>query len=135
MNYPPRFFWFAILVTLFLATSNLLASSEDSNPTGVSGVFNGNIATADGSSTYDPLTENYRRGPIDDVVVPGTVGAYPLKFSRTYNSNDLTGIGQGSMPPGALGNSTGRNWRHSYSTTVGNWAGGTSVNWKDASGY
>jgi hypothetical protein len=52
------------------------------NPTGVAGIFNGNITTA---GNYDPLTGNAMR-IVDDLVVPGAVGAYPLKWTRYFNS-------------------------------------------------
>ena len=69
------------------------------NPGGVSSGFNGMVNTA---CAYDPYTGNAQR-VIDDIVVPGAVGAYPLKWTRFYNSRDpdiATGMGVG--------------WRHSY---------------------
>ncbi len=81
-------------------------------PAGVTGGF-----SAINTGCYvDPFTKNFRR-EIDDVVVPGTVGAYPLKFTRTYNSKE--GKWYGLQNP--LGSSMGRGWRHSYSTAVGSW--------------
>jgi hypothetical protein len=74
------------------------------NPTGVTGVFNGNITTG---GSYDPYTRNARR-EVTDIVVPGSVGAYPLKFTRTYNSRDGEIIGMSSL---------GRGWRYSYGWT------------------
>jgi RHS repeat-associated protein len=56
----------------------------ESNPTGVSGIFNGNVTTG---CSYDPTTRNALR-VIDDIVVPGCVGAYPLKWTR-YNNNRM----------------------------------------------
>jgi RHS repeat-associated protein len=69
------------------------------SPSGVSGGFNGMVNTA---CAYDPYTGNVRR-TVDDIVVPGTLGAYPLKWSRFYNSRDAD-----------IGNPLGLSWRHSY---------------------
>jgi RHS repeat-associated protein len=69
------------------------------SPAGVSGGFNGMVNTA---CAYDPYTGNAQRA-IDDIVVPGAVGAYGLRWTRFYNSRDAdidTGLGPG--------------WRHSY---------------------
>lgn len=121
LNILVRASWAVILIGLVSLTSKITAQTQEPNQTGSSGVFNGNIATADAISTMDMWTENYRRGPIDDIIVPGTVGAYPLKFSRTYNSKDLQNWEQTILPSGALGNSIGQYWRHSYSVAVGSW--------------
>ncbi len=51
-------------------------------PIGVTGIFNGNVATG---CSYDPLTHSAHRA-IDDIVVPGSIGKYPLKMTRYYNS-------------------------------------------------
>lgn len=72
-------------VPLFLIAavpSRLLAQGD--NPTGVAGIYNGNITTA---GNYDPYTLNAIR-TIDDIVVPGSVGAYPLKWTRYYNTHN-----------------------------------------------
>lgn len=124
-----------ILIALVSLSPRILAQTQEPNLTGPAGIFNGNISTADAVSTMDLWTENYRRGPIDDIVVPGTVGAYPLKFSRTYNSKDLENWEQNILPSGALGNSMGQYWRHSYSWAVGSWQGGTIANPHSAEGY
>src|ERR1700687_5883717 len=55
----------------------------DDNPTGVTGIYNGQITTA---GNYDPYTGNAMR-VVDDIVVPGSVGAYPLKWTRYFNSH------------------------------------------------
>src|SRR5690348_6473755 len=52
----------------------LCAEMGDDNPTGVAGIYNGQITTA---GNYDPYTGNAVR-TVDDIVVPGSVGAYPL---------------------------------------------------------
>lgn len=90
---------------------------SDASPTGVSGIFNGSITTG---CSYDAWTYNFRR-EIVDIDVPGCVSAYGLKFTRTYNSKDLKGWEAELLPSGALGNSMGLYWRHSYSTSVGSW--------------
>src|SRR5437016_9321081 len=71
------------------ATESSPADDGGYNPTGVSGIFNGNITTG---CSYDPYTRNPRR-EITDIVVPGSVGAYPLKFTRVYNGRDGGGAG------------------------------------------
>jgi RHS repeat-associated protein len=87
--------------------------SDYEGPVGVTGIFNGNVATG---SSYDPLSHSAKR-TIDDIVVPGSVGKYPLKMTRYYNSRAqyyaLTAIGLG---PG---------WAHEYSWLV--WSGGSKV--------
>jgi len=85
---------FPSIVLLFLLVQTKgFAEQGDNNPTGVAGVFNGNITTG---CSYDPYTENAHR-QIDDIIVPGSVGAYPLKWIRYWNShttyNDVSGVG------------------------------------------
>ncbi len=71
----------------------------DDNPTGVAGIFNGQITTA---GSYDPFTGNAMRS-VDDIVVPGSLGAYPLKWSRFFNSHATY-----------QDNFVGGGWRFSY---------------------
>jgi RHS repeat-associated protein len=59
-----------------------LPGDGDDNPTGVAGIHNGNVTTA---GSYDPKTGNAIR-EIDDIVVPGSVGAYPLKWTRYFTN-------------------------------------------------
>jgi len=47
-------------------------------PVGVTGIFNGNVSTG---GSYDPLGHSATRA-IDDIVVPGTLGKYPLKMTQ-----------------------------------------------------
>src|SRR5262249_53535801 len=82
-------------------------------PVGVTGIFNGNITTA---CAYDPLTHSAHRA-IDDIVVPGSIGKYPLKMTRYYNSR------QQYYAWGAIGLSPG--WAHEYSWLL--WGDGTKV--------
>lgn len=78
-------------------------------PVSVAGIFNGNVTTG---CSYDPLTHSAHRA-IDDIVVPGSIGKYPLKMTRYYNSRAqyyaFTAIGLG---PG---------WAHEYSWLL--WGG------------
>jgi RHS repeat-associated protein len=52
------------------------------NPTSVTGEFSGSITTG---CHYDPYTGNAKR-VIEDIVVPGSIGAYPLKWTRILNT-------------------------------------------------
>ena len=70
------------------------------NPTGVTGVFNGNSSTG---CSYDPYTANATRA-IPDLTVAGAVGAYPLQWTRFMNSRRAGG--------GLFGQGGG--WGHSY---------------------
>src|SRR5260370_39802064 len=71
-----------ITLSACLLPRRLAAEEGDANPTGISGIYNGNITTA---GNYDPNSRNAMR-VVDDIVVPGSVGAYPLKWTRYYNS-------------------------------------------------
>jgi RHS repeat-associated protein len=93
----------AVLFLAFaLAPQALAQYVDDHNPVGVTGIFNGNIATG---CSYDPLTHSAHRA-IDDIVVPGSVGKYPLKMTRYYNSR-------------AVATSLGPEWRHEYLWSLG----------------
>jgi RHS repeat-associated protein len=73
---------FAAVAMILLPAFSLRAQVGNDNPTGPSGVFNGNVATA---GSYDPYTGNAKRS-VTDIVVAGSVGSYPLAFTRTANS-------------------------------------------------
>ena len=79
----------------------------------MSGAFSGAIQTA---GEYGALDHSAHRA-IDDIVVPGSLGEYPLKMTRYYNSRAqhyaLTAIG---LSPG---------WAHEYSWLL--WSGRTKV--------
>ncbi len=77
-----------------------LAFGQNS-PTGVAGIFNGQITTG---GNYDPLSRNAKR-VIDDIVVPGCIGAYPLKMTRYWNSRTTPEDGSPRICPG---------WTHEY---------------------
>ena len=74
--------WLAVLAFAFALPRAAFAQGED-NPTGVTGIYNGNSTIA---GNLDPYTMNDMRGPIDDIVVPGSIGAYPLKWTRYFNT-------------------------------------------------
>ena len=82
-------------------------------PIGVTGIFNGNVTTG---CSYDPSSHNAHR-IIDDLVVPGSIGKYPLKMTRYYNSR------QQYYALSAIGLSPG--WAHEYSWLL--WGAGTKV--------
>jgi hypothetical protein len=75
-----------LLAVAFLFPRSSKGVGED-NPTGVTGEFNGNITTG---GSYDNYTGNARR-VVDDMTVPGSVGKYPLKWTRVINTRTRTG--------------------------------------------
>lgn len=98
-----RRFLFPLLLPLILFFSReILAQVGNNNPTGPAGQFNGNVTTG---CSYDPYTANASRA-ITDMVLAGSVGTYPLAFSRVSNSR--YGLGQ-AWEFGDAGM-----WRHSY---------------------
>ena len=52
-------------------------------PIGVTGIFNGNVTTA---CSYDPVGHSAHRAVEDIPPIPGSLGKYPLKLTRYYNS-------------------------------------------------
>jgi hypothetical protein len=82
-----HFIIFCVAIMAALLPIAAFAQGED-NPTGVTGIYNGNVTTA---GSYDPLTFNAIRA-IDDIVVPGSVGAYPLKWTRYFNTRKAPGV-------------------------------------------
>jgi RHS repeat-associated protein len=88
--------------------------SNYEGPVGVTGIFNGNVDTA---CSYDPLGHSAHRA-IDDIVVQGSIGKYPLKMTRYYNSRQ-----QYYATPSAIGLSPG--WSHEYAWLL--WAAGHKV--------
>lgn len=79
-----------------------LANAQNDNPTGKSGVFNGNSHTA---GSYDPYTANATRTVVD-LVVPGSQGAYALQWTRTMNTRHMEG------PNYDFGSAA--SWQHAY---------------------
>jgi hypothetical protein len=84
-------------MVIALPLSRVLAQSTPNggyqSPVGVTGLFSGNVTTG---CSYDPLSHNARR-QVDDIVVPGSIGKYPLKMTRYYNSRKE---GVSSLGPG-----------------------------------
>src|SRR5262249_49952907 len=89
-----------VLGALISSATVARAGAGNDNPTGPTGMFNGNITTG---CSYDAYTGNASR-TINDMTVAGAVGAYPLQWVRTLNSRgeDLHDFG------GSGG------WFHSY---------------------
>lgn len=86
-----RFLLGGLALALLLANT-LHAQVGDDNPTGPSGMFNGNVNTG---GSYDPYTGNATR-TITDLVITGAVGDYGLSFTRTSNSRRVdSGFGAG----------------------------------------
>lgn len=97
-----------LTVSFCIALSQLSeGQTGNNNPTGVTGDYNGSIMTAGG---YDPYTGNAKR-IVDDLTVTGSVGAYPLKWTRILNTRGGDG--------GVLGG--GGTWGHSYQWAL--WVG------------
>src|ERR1700704_2696670 len=98
---------FGLAIALILSARIICAQT---NPTGVSGQFNGDVTTG---CNYDPFTGNARRA-ISDLTVAGAVGSYPLAFGRTALSRyDTSGA-----PPIATYFGMAGNWRHSYQWSI-----------------
>src|SRR5215831_14295165 len=72
---------YGVLVLSLLFAPLLFAQVGDNNPSGTSGIFNGQA----GGCGYDPYTGNAAR-VITDISVAGAVGDYPLALVRTANS-------------------------------------------------
>jgi len=102
---PRRLLLLAFLCGFLLAFAApaSFAQVDDHNPVGAMGTFEGVIATG---CAYNVLNHSTTRA-IDDIVVPGSIGKYPLKMTRYYVSRDF---GDSRMGP---------EWRHEYS-----WASG-----------
>jgi hypothetical protein len=97
----PHLLRLAFLLLVWSLFPHLSEGAGNDNPTGVTGDYNGSITTA---GSYDPYTGNSKRF-IEDITVPGSVGAYPLKWTRVLNTRN----GQISAPFGQ-----GGTWGHSY---------------------
>jgi RHS repeat-associated protein len=89
-----------LLLFFFLFGSSLHAQVGGGNPTGPSGIFNGNLE----NTGVDPWTANARRS-ITDISVAGVVGEYPLALVRTANS-------RAPSTTEVFGSSGG--WNHNY---------------------
>lgn len=90
-------------------TSSLFAQVGNDNPTGIAGELeNSGIITT--GCHYDAYTGNAQRS-VTDIVVAGSVGVYPLAFTRTSNSRYAVEADDGGSQAdfGSAGN-----WGHSY---------------------
>jgi len=79
----------------------MFGQAGNDNPGGVTNEYHGSSEVA---GQLDPYTGNGRR-EIDDIVVPGSVGAYPLKFTRILNTRGRGGANQFGE---------GGGWNHNY---------------------
>src|SRR2546423_5590750 len=81
----PRFLCLTLAAVgcVALARQGLAAPGID-NPLGPTGEYNGSITTG---GSYDPYTGNAKRF-IDDLTVTGSLGAYPLKWTRVLNTRN-----------------------------------------------
>jgi RHS repeat-associated protein len=70
-----------LFLILGLVPSAIAQTSTD-NPGGPTGIYTGNITTA---GEYQPFSGNQTR-VVEDLAVPGSVGASPLKWTRYYNT-------------------------------------------------
>src|SRR2546421_6412240 len=89
-----------------LSAPRIDAQIGNDNPTGPTGIFNGNITSG---CSYDPFTGNARRS-VTDLVMSGATGSYPLAFSRTANGRD--------QQAGDFGFGQAGGWRHSYAWEI-----------------
>lgn len=97
-----RFILATFIFALSAANSAGQAAGNDAK-NGVAGNYNGMIGEG-----VDPYTGNARRSVEDLMPVPGAVGAYPLKWVRTLNTRNETGLQFGG----------GGSWQHSYGWNV-----------------
>lgn len=98
----------ALITAMIAAALPKSSSAEHANdhPTGTAGSFNGDATTGGGSIIF---TTNAKRS-ITDFVMPGSVGAYPLAFTRTSNSRYTPGLKTDFGEPGG--------WSHSYRWSI-----------------
>jgi RHS repeat-associated protein len=94
------------LIILGLMVVTVLADVGSDNPTGIAGQFDDTITTG---CAYSAYTANATRS-ITDLVVSGSVGSYPIAFTRTLNTRYIVGL---SYDFGGAGN-----WRHSFSWSI-----------------
>jgi RHS repeat-associated protein len=111
-----------MLILLLVLTASLpaalYAQMGNNNPTGPSGQFFGNVTTG---CSYDPFTGNATRAVVD-MVVAGSVGSYPLAFSRIYNSRS-------AWEPDFQFGGAGA-WRHSYAWEIESSEESTNFNFR-----
>jgi RHS repeat-associated protein len=100
MNKRAQFSLFISLGCLLFARP-MFAQAGNDNPGGVTNEYHGSSEVA---GQLDPYTGSARR-EIDDIVVAGSIGAYPLKFTRILAT-------RGGGSPNQFGEGGG--WSHSY---------------------
>src|SRR6478672_106882 len=93
------------LLVFALGLADLQAQVGNNNPSGVSGIFNGQVNTG---CSYDPYTGNATRS-ITDIIVAGAVGEYPLALVRTSNSRNPSTTEWFGYAGG---------WNHNYNWTM-----------------
>src|ERR1700730_17029859 len=104
MSKSKKFFVISAVVGFILRP--LFGQVGNDNATGTSGEFSGEITTG---CLYDPYTANAKR-VVTDLVVAGSVGAYPLAFTRISNTRYTAGLGA------EMGDAGG--WRYSYQYSI-----------------
>ena len=94
-----------IFALVFASLCSLPAQTGNNNPSGASGIFNGQVNTG---CSYDPYTGNATRS-ITDIAVAGGVGEYPLALVRSANSRTPS-------TTEVFGRAGG--WNHNYNWTM-----------------
>jgi len=94
----------SVVATLLVASAHAQVGND--NPTGPSGEF-GDVVTT--GCSYSAYPANAFRS-ITDIMVAGSVGQYPLAFTRTMTSRYIAGVG---TEFGAAGS-----WRHSWQWSI-----------------
>lgn len=108
-----------VLLVLFTSASSVRAQVGGDNPTGVSGIFNGNLE----NTGVDPWTGNATRS-ITDISVAGAVGEYPLALVRTANSRAPSTTEVFSWSGG---------WNHNYNWILEDSPNGNTQNFQPSS--
>jgi hypothetical protein len=108
-----------VLLVLFTSASSVRAQVGGDNPTGVSGIFNGNLE----NTGVDPWTGNATRS-ITDISVAGAVGEYPLALVRTANSRAPSTTEVFSWSGG---------WNHNYNWILEDPPNGNTQNFQPSS--
>src|ERR1044072_7692966 len=110
---------YSVVILSLLFTSALFAQVGNNNPSGPSGIFNGQA----GACGYDPYTGNATRS-LTDIAVPGAVGEYPLALVRTANS-------RAPSTTEVFGWAGG--WNHNYNWILEDSASSTNQNFQPSS--
>jgi hypothetical protein len=73
-----------VAVGCLVLIHQVFGTTGNDNPLGATGEYNGSVTTG---GSYDPYTGNAKRF-IDDLVVTGSLSAYPLKWTRILNTRN-----------------------------------------------